>query len=53
METPAGEAVAQYHHLRIMPAVLIDGHPRVVGVQIEPEAEALLLVALKLSADTP
>ena len=53
LETPAGEAVARQHHLKIMPAVLIDGHPRAVGVQTEPEAEALLLVALKLSADAP
>lgn len=53
LETPAGEEVARQHHLKIMPAVLIDGHPRAVGVQTEPEAEALLLVALKLSADAP
>lgn len=51
LETPPGEAVARKHHLNIMPAVLIDGHPRAVGVQTEPEAEALLLVALKLSSD--
>lgn len=42
LETPAGEVVAMRHHLKIMPAVLIDDHPRAVGVQNEAEAEALL-----------
>lgn len=51
LETSAGEAAAREHHLKIMPAVLINGHPRAVGVQTEPEAEALLLVALNLSSD--
>lgn len=50
LETPAGEAVAARHHLKIMPAVLIDDHPRAVGVQSEAEAEALLLVAVNVSA---
>ena len=43
LETPAGEAAANRHHLKIMPAVLIDDHPRAVGVQTETEAEALLV----------
>lgn len=42
LETPAGEAAAERHHLKIMPAVLIDDHPRAVGVQNETEAEAVL-----------
>ena len=50
LETPGGEAVATRHRLNIMPAVLIDDHPRAVGVQTEAEAEALLLMAVKMSA---
>ncbi|HEY9198527.1 MAG TPA: thioredoxin family protein [Gammaproteobacteria bacterium] len=46
LETPAGEAVAVRHHLKIMPAVLIDDHPRAIGVQSEDEAEAVLKSAL-------
>ncbi|MBI5462795.1 MAG: thioredoxin family protein [Gammaproteobacteria bacterium] len=42
LETPAGEAVASRHHLKIMPAVLIDDQPRAIGVQTEDEVEALL-----------
>ena len=42
LDTPAGEDVASRHHLKIMPAVLIDDHPRAVGVQTEAEVEALL-----------
>lgn len=45
LETPAGEDVASRHHLKIMPAVLIDDHPRAVGVQTEAEVEALLAAA--------
>ena len=45
LDTSAGEAVASRHHLKIMPAVLIDDHPRAVGVQTEAEAEALLAAA--------
>ncbi len=45
LDTPAGEAVASRHHLKIMPAVLIDDHPRAVGVQTEAEVEALLAAA--------
>lgn len=47
LETPAGEAVASRHHLKIMPAVLIDDHPRAVGVQTEVEVEALLAAVEK------
>ncbi|MFN2309685.1 MAG: thioredoxin family protein [Gammaproteobacteria bacterium] len=42
LETPDGEATAARHHLKIMPAVLIDDHPRAIGVQSEAEIEALL-----------
>lgn len=42
LDTPEGEAAAAHHHLKIMPAVLIDGHPRAIGVQSEAEIEALL-----------
>lgn len=42
LETPAGEETAGRLHLKIMPAVLIDGQPRAIGVQSEDEAEALL-----------
>jgi glutaredoxin len=42
LDTPAGEDVASRHHLKIMPAVLIDDHSRAVGVQTEAEVEALL-----------
>jgi glutaredoxin len=42
LETPAGQAVAERHHLKIMPTVLIDDHPRAIGVQSEAEIEALL-----------
>lgn len=42
LDTPAGEAAAERHHLKIMPAVLIDDHPRAIGVQTEAEIEALL-----------
>ena len=45
LDTPDGEAVASRHHLKIMPAVLIDDHPRAVGVQTEAEVEALLAAA--------
>lgn len=47
LETPAGEAVAGRHHLKIMPAVLIDDQPRAVGVQTEVEVDALLAAAEK------
>lgn len=46
LETPAGEAVAMRHNLKIMPAVLIDDHPRAVGVQSEEEAEVVLKSAM-------
>lgn len=42
LDTPEGEAAAARHHLKIMPAVLIDDHPRAIGVQSEAEIEALL-----------
>lgn len=42
LETPEGEAAAARHHLKIMPAILIDDHPRAIGVQTEAEIEALL-----------
>ncbi len=42
LETPAGEETAGRLHLKIMPAVLIDGQARAIGVQSEDEAEALL-----------
>ncbi len=42
LDSPAGEALTSRHHLKIMPAVLIDDHPRAVGVQTEAEVEALL-----------
>lgn len=42
LDTPAGEAAAARHHLKIMPAVLIDDQPRAIGVQTEAEIEALL-----------
>jgi glutaredoxin len=45
LETPVGEAIAQRHHLKIMPAVLIDDQPRAIGVQTEAEVEALLVAA--------
>lgn len=47
LDTPAGEALAGDHHLKIMPAVLIDGHPRAIGVQSDAEAEAVLATALQ------
>lgn len=47
LETPEGEAVSIRHHLKIMPAVLIDDLPRAIGVQNEAEAEALLARAMK------
>ena len=47
LETPEGEAVSMRHHLKIMPAVLIDDLPRAIGVQNEAEAEALLARAMK------
>lgn len=47
LETPEGEAVSMRHHLKIMPAVLIDDLPRAIGVQSEAEAEALLARAMK------
>lgn len=50
LDTLAGETAASQHHLKIMPAVLIDGHPRAVGVQNQAEAEALLVAALGKSA---
>lgn len=46
LDTPAGESAATRHHLKIMPAVLIDDHPRAIGVQSEEEIEALLAVAM-------
>lgn len=46
LETLAGETAASRHHLKIMPAVIVDDHPRAIGVQSEAEAEALLLAAL-------
>lgn len=49
LESPAGEALTAQHHLKIMPAVLIDGHPRAVGVQTEAEAEALLAAAQQVT----
>ncbi len=42
LESAAGEGFAQSHHLKIMPALLVDGHPRAVGVQTEQDAETLL-----------
>lgn len=47
LETPEGEAVSIRHHLKIMPAVLIDDLPRAIGVQNEAEAEAVLARAMK------
>lgn len=49
LETPEGEEVSMRHHLKIMPAVLIDDLPRAIGVQNEAEAEALLARAMKES----
>lgn len=49
LDTPAGEAVTHRHHLKIMPAVLIDDQPRAIGVQTEAEAEAVLVAALARS----
>lgn len=49
LETHTGEAVANRHHLKIMPAVLIDDHPRAVGVQTETEAEAIVIDILDKS----
>lgn len=46
LDTRAGEETATRHHLKIMPAVLIDDHPRAIGVQTEEEAEALLSAVL-------
>ena len=46
LETPEGEALAERHRLKIMPAVLIDAQPRAIGVQSEAEAEAVLQIAL-------
>ena len=45
LDTPAGGVVASRHHLKIMPAVLIDDRLRAVGVQTEAEVEALLAAA--------
>lgn len=42
LDSPEGEAMAGRHHLKIMPALLIDAHPRAIGVQSQVEAEALL-----------
>jgi hypothetical protein len=49
LETPAGEAVSLRHHLKIMPAVLIDDLVRAVGVQQEAEAETVLARAMSES----
>lgn len=46
LDTLAGETAANRHQLKIMPAVLIDDHPRAIGVQTEAEAEVLLNGAL-------
>jgi glutaredoxin len=49
LDTPEGEAISVRHNLKIMPAVLIDDHPRAVGVQTEEEAEAVLASVLSKS----
>lgn len=45
LETPEGEALAERHRLKIMPAVLIDAQPRAIGVQSEAEAETIVTAA--------
>ena len=42
LESSAGEQFALTHHLKIMPVLLIDDHPRAIGVQTEHDAEALV-----------
>lgn len=53
LETPVGEETAGRLHLKIMPAVVIDGQPRAIGVQSEDEAEALLGSAIAQSCREP